>query len=89
MKGIIIVDIPVSEPVEIDEYCMMADLQVWPAILCNRKDLFFELKNVDIRPLPEPRILPKNETDGTEYGLDPWFSDGWNECLEKIKRNAK
>lgn len=37
-----------------------------------------------LKPLPEKRILPEYQTRGTNYGEEPWFSDGWNACLYKI-----
>ena len=79
MKGIIIVDIPVNDPVEIDEYGMIADLKIRPMTLTKREDLSFELKNIDIRPLPpeakeyfEDRTFPYNN----EY-----FVLGWNSYI--------
>ena len=52
MKGIIVVDLPVEESVEIDEYGIVADLKIRPTTPTNREDLFFNLKNVDIKPVP-------------------------------------
>lgn len=37
-----------------------------------------------LRPLPQKRILPKEMTEGTNYGEEPWFSDGFNACLDEI-----
>ena len=48
----IIIDVPVSEAVEIDEMGMTADLNVYPTTQINREELFLELKNVDVRPIP-------------------------------------
>lgn len=38
----------------------------------------------ELKPIPEKRILPEDQTTGTAYGVDPWFSDGWNACLDEI-----
>lgn len=35
--------------------------------------------------MPQKRILPEIQTIGTNYGEEPWFSDGWNECLDTIE----
>lgn len=37
-----------------------------------------------LRPLPNKRILPEDEVVGTNYGEEPWFSDGWNACLDAM-----
>ena len=37
-----------------------------------------------LRPLPEKRILPEDEVAGTNHGEEPWFSDGWNACIDEI-----
>ena len=37
-----------------------------------------------LKPIPNKRILPKSEVDGTNYGEEPWFSDGWNACIDEI-----
>lgn len=49
-------------------------------------ELYEKLKGYDcvLKPLPQKRILPEDQTMGTNYGVDPWFSDGWNACLEEI-----
>lgn len=39
-----------------------------------------------LREMPEKRILPKSQVDYTNYGEEPWFSDGWNACLEEIEK---
>lgn len=35
-----------------------------------------------LKPLPEKREV---ENAYTNYGEEPWFSDGWNACLEEIE----
>ena len=49
-------------------------------------DLYDRLKGYkcELMPLPEKRILPKEEIANTNYGEEPWFSDGWNACLKEI-----
>lgn len=41
-------------------------------------------KECPLRPLPQKRILPEEQTIGTNYGEEPWFSDGFNACLDEI-----
>ena len=37
-----------------------------------------------LKPIPQKRILPKEMVDGTNYGEEPWFSDGYNACIDEI-----
>lgn len=39
-----------------------------------------------LKKMPKKRILPRSEVENTNYGEEPWFSDGWNECLEEIEK---
>lgn len=39
-----------------------------------------------LKEMPEKRILPSSEVQNTNYGEEPWFSDGWNACLEEIEK---
>lgn len=39
-----------------------------------------------IKPIPEKRILPSWQVNNTNYGEEPWFSDGWNACLEELEK---
>lgn len=39
-----------------------------------------------LKEMPEERILPSSKVNNTNYGEEPWFSDGWNACLEELKR---
>lgn len=36
-----------------------------------------------LKPLPKKRDV---ENAGTNYGEEPWFSDGWNACIEEIEK---
>lgn len=40
-----------------------------------------------LKPLPQKRILPKEMVDRTNYGEEPWFSDGFNACIDEILDN--
>lgn len=79
MKAILVIDIPVDESQEIDEYGMVADLKVRPITLTAREDLFFEVKNVPIRPTPE-KDKPFKEAGRYQKG---WVK-GYNTCLDEI-----
>ena len=39
-----------------------------------------------LKEMPEKRILPSWQVNNTNYGEEPWFSDGWNACLEEIEK---
>ncbi len=44
------------------------------AIYCNKK----------LKPMPQKRILPHHMVDYTNYGEEPWFTDGFNACIDEI-----
>ena len=74
MKGYIIVDIPVDDPIEIDEYGMYAKLHVCPSIPSKKEELYFDV-DAEIRPMPE-----RKPTDFLNY----WFNQGWNALHEEV-----
>ena len=39
-----------------------------------------------LKEMPEKRILPSWQVNNTNYGEEPWFSDGWNACIEEIDK---
>lgn len=41
-------------------------------------------KNCPLKPLPQKRVLPEEEVVGTNYGEEPWFTDGYNACIDEI-----
>ena len=90
MKGIIIIDVPVIDTAEIDEYGMTADLRVYPTIPTNREELFFELKNVEVRPLPRKRgkitlTERTQDIDHLKWQLEcNIYGEGYNKCIENI-----
>ena len=49
-------------------------------------DLFERLQGYEceLKPIPEKRVLPHEMVDYTNYGEEPWFTDGWNACIEEI-----
>lgn len=59
MKALIVVDIPVNDSIEINEYGMVADLKIRPMTLTDRKDLFIEMKEVNLKPMPEKKDTQK------------------------------
>ena len=75
MKGYILVDIPVDDPIEIDEYGMRASLHISPDIPSKHKELYFDIEYAEIKPMPE-----RKPTDFMNY----WFNQGWNALHKKI-----
>ena len=89
MKCYILVDIPVDDPVEIDEYGMYATLQVCPFVPSTKKEMYFDVVK-EIRPLPSRRrsivewIDAKVKThEFTEY------DKGWNDCVDYMEGGEK
>lgn len=37
-----------------------------------------------LKELPNKKPLTEEDTLNTNWGEDPWFSEGWNECLKEI-----
>lgn len=87
MKGIIIVDIPVSDEVEIDEYGMVADMHIRATTLTMRDDLFFDLKDVPIRPFNVKAIKMGNH-DFIAYNKEYLFKNLDRE-IEMLKEGKK
>ena len=86
MKGYIIVDIPLKDLVEFDEYGMVAEVDIMPETMTTRLELCGHIERVEIRPLPSRRrsmvewIDAKVKThDLTEY------DKGWNDCIEFLE----
>lgn len=87
MKAILVIDVPVSESQEIDEYGMVADLRVRPITLTNNECLFYELKEVDIKPMPEEKQLSLLPNDIRDYQYT--FNKGFNACIDEILGETK
>ena len=85
-KGYVIVDIPVDDPVEIDEYGMCANMFVFPMTLTDRKELDFCTPNVCIKPLPKKKVYTHQEDIMPEL-LVHAYQKGWNDCLERIAKD--
>ena len=72
-------------------------LDIWGICMALPHDPFGGAENIDyirpsdcpLKPMPNKRRLPKSEVDGTNYGEEPWFSDGWNACIDCITRRKK
>lgn len=86
MKGYIIVDIPLKDPVEFDEYGMVAEVDIMPETMTTRLELCGHIERAEIRSLPSRRrsmvewIDAKVKThDLTEY------DKGWNDCIEFLE----
>ena len=70
MKAIIVVDVPVEDPIDIDEYDLTANIDIYPTTLTLDKKYFTKLFNVDVRQI-QPQIT-KGEWISEEY------KKGWN-----------
>lgn len=93
MKGYIIVDIPVDDPAEIDEYTMMADVEVYPCTLSTKEKLRFVLHHVDIRPFPckrETKAHWINENGKEIITTEPSDYDrGRNDLIDEMKEGTE
>lgn len=65
-KAILVIDIPIDESCETDEYSRAADLHVYPTILTDRPELFIDLYSVAIRSMPK-RYTGKFDETGTAF----------------------
>lgn len=79
MKGYIIVDIPVDDPIEIDEYGMCAKLHICPCIPSKKKELYFDTE-AEIKPM-----LMQARTDEDDIEVDSYWQ-GWNDCIEELEK---
>ena len=81
MKGYIIVDIPVDDPIEINEYGMYAKLQICPSIPSKKKELYFDI-DAEIRPLPERKEV--HYTHPLFGEVENLTNIGYNKCLDDL-----
>lgn len=94
MKAILVIDkmptqcamCPLHSTVEGDDYDDVS-------YFCTVADVYSRITYAEGKPdwcplkeMPKERILPTMEVQNTNYGEEPWFSDGWNACLEEISR---
>lgn len=88
MKAILIVDIPVDESCELDEYSMVADLDIYPETPTIRGELSFKLNHVAIRPLPLRRmheqIIYAEDKEYLRTNVFTEYDEGFNACLDEI-----
>lgn len=88
MKAYIVVDIPVDDPAEIDEYGMHADLHVCPFVPSAKKELYFDVVK-EIRPMPMKKAsLEKWFAEGGTYlyTYNPNdYDKGWNDCVDFLE----
>ena len=80
MKAILVVDV--------DEDIENYEATVWKATIW-KKDPFSAgqynyIGKYYLKPMPQKRILPKEMVEGTNYGEEPWFTDGYNACIDEI-----
>lgn len=78
MLGYILVDIPVDDPIEIDEYGMVAEVTLKPETMTMREDLNIHIERAEVRPMPT-----KKGFYGKAYAYN-CMAQGWNECLDEI-----
>ena len=76
MKAMIVVDIPnIIESCAIDELGFVADLHIQPTTLCSYDP--FDLKDVDVRPLPQKKEVEVNEIEDImrlEYSIEDIYT---------------
>ena len=81
MKAILVVDIPDK----LDYLHLYLEGRI---LYTDKNDIGFkflkELSLCALKPMPQKRILPKEQVEGTNYGEEPWFSDGYNACIDDI-----
>ena len=88
MKGYIVVDIPLKDPVEFDEYGMVADIDIMPETLTTRSELCGHIERAEIRPLPSRRRSMVEWIDAKIKSHDlTEYDKGWNDCVEFLKGN--
>lgn len=81
-KAILVLD-------DMPKSCMECDIFNHEYLTClglkvNFKDIDKVQSWCPLKHLPQKRILPKDQVNGTNYGEEPWFSDGYNACLDEI-----
>ena len=88
MKAIIIVDVPVNEPCEIDEYSLVANVEIRPSILTHNPVLL-TLSNREVRPMPLRRTnIAQWYANNKPYMVtyDPTdYDKGWNDCVDFLE----
>ena len=93
MKGYILVDIPVIDSVEIDEYGMVAEINLMPETMTMRKDLRIHIDRAEVRPLPYKRRSMVNWASSQSYDCETKivthepssYDQGWNDCVEFLE----
>lgn len=76
MKAILVIDVPyITEPCEIDELGLVADMHIRPTTLSLYKS--FDLKDVDVRPVPSEYCTSGHNPD------EMWFH-GYNRAIRDI-----
>ena len=76
MKAILVIDMPTN--------CRSCDKLVRKGCLKGdyRKDE--RPKQCPLKEMPKKRKLPADMVDYTNYGEEPWFTDGFNACLDEL-----
>lgn len=65
----------------ISEYCKaIIDKGFYPKI----ENVSERPKWCPLKPIPKKRKLPADMVDYTNYGEEPWFTDGYNACIDEI-----
>ena len=91
MKAMIIVDVPVNEPCEIDEYSLVANVEIRPSILTHNP-ILLTLFNKEVRPMPLKRksIVEWVKDINKDYSLISTheltdYDKGWNDCVDFLE----
>ena len=83
-KSVIVIDTPKTCAECRASYC--AD--VWYCYageyrkILTSKEIYAKPDWCPLKPLPEKRQV---DNEGTNYGQEPYFSDGWNACIEYLE----
>ena len=76
MKAIIVIDVPVEDSVDFGHLDIRAGVVVKAYDDLNGTFKEKQYEHVEVNPMPQERILPASQVDYTNYGEEPWFSDG-------------
>lgn len=71
-----------DKPKKCVDCILLNDRYICVATDCNPIGMEAEL--CPLKEFPDKMPLTEEDTLNTNWGEDPWFSEGWNECLKEI-----